>query len=86
MKKRDDLPTLLRVQRAARKWKQERASLALGWSFNRYRRIEGAMARPTAEQIEQIAQVFDLSERVVRSAVAATTFLGAGSGEAASVA
>jgi hypothetical protein len=82
----NDLPTLLRVQRAARRWSQERASLALGWRFHRYRRIAATMARPTPAEIDQIAQVFGLSKRAVRAAVAATTFAADGNGEAASVA
>jgi hypothetical protein len=81
-----DLPTLLRVERAARKWPQERASLELGWRFHRYRRIASAMARPTADEIKDIAQVFGLTPRAVRTAVAATNFPADGSGEAASVA
>jgi transcriptional regulator with XRE-family HTH domain len=81
-----DLPTLLRVERAARQWSQERASLALGWRFHRYRRIASAMARPTADEIKAIAQVFGLTPRAVRTAVSATSFPDGGNGEAASVA
>lgn len=86
-----DLPTLLRVQRAGRKWSQERASLALGWRFHRYRRIAESMARPTDEEIARIAQVFGVSARTVRAAanrtaIADPPIAGDGSGEAASVA
>jgi transcriptional regulator with XRE-family HTH domain len=80
-----DLPTLLRVERAARQWSQERASLALGWRFHRYRRIASAMARPTTDEINAIAQVFGVTPRAVRAAVSATSFPD-GNGEAASVA
>lgn len=84
----NDLPTLLRVKRAAFKWSQERASIALGWRFNRYRRIAESMARPTPEEMADIAQVFGVSPRTVRSAVAATTLLPEADGgrKAASVA
>lgn len=81
-----DLPTLLRVQRAGRKWSQERASVALGWRYHRYRRIAESMARPTPDEIAQIAQVFGVTPRAVKAAAAATVVPNPISGQAASVA
>lgn len=78
-----DLPTLLRVQRAHRKWSQERASIALGWRFHRYRRIAEAMARPTDDEIAQIAQVFGLALRTVRGAAGRTDIPIVGDGASA---
>lgn len=78
-----DLPTLLRTQRASRRWPQNRAATALGMTFYRYRQIEGG-ERPTDGEAEAIGQVFGLTPRAVRRAMNAGA--GEGSGEAASVA
>jgi hypothetical protein len=77
-----DLPTLLRVQRASRRWRQERAALELGWTNYRYRRIELAFARATASEVGEIAALFGLSARDVAKAAKVTRLIG----EAASVA
>ncbi len=76
------MPSVLRVQRAQRRWPQQRAAAALGMTFYRYRQIECGQT-PTDEEAVTIGQVFGLTPREVRRALAAT---GKGSGEAASVA
>jgi transcriptional regulator with XRE-family HTH domain len=81
-----DLPTTLRVQRVQRRWSQERAAIALGWTFYRYRRIELAFDRPTSTEVEKLAEVFGVVPKALKAAVSATTWVGPGSGEAASVA
>lgn len=81
-----DLPTLLRVQRASRRLSQERTALAIGITFYRYRRLEAAMERPTGDELDALSRLFAVSVKALRSAVAATEYHGAGSGEAASVA
>lgn len=81
-----DLPTLLRVQRASRRWSQERTALALGITFYRYRRLEAAMERPTGGELDALSALFGVSLKALRSAVAATEYHGTGNGEAASVA
>jgi transcriptional regulator with XRE-family HTH domain len=81
-----DLPELLRTQRARRRLSQERAALALGVTFYRYRRFEEARSLPTADEVAAIAQLFALTPRAVRAAISATVVPGPGNGEAASVA
>jgi len=69
-----DLPTLLRVRRAARRLSQERTGLAIGVTFYRYRRLESAMERPTEEELAELARFFELTPKALRAAIAATEY------------
>jgi transcriptional regulator with XRE-family HTH domain len=67
-----DLPTLLRVQRAALRLSQERTALAANMTFYRYRRLEEGLQLPTVEEINAIAAVFVLDPKKITAAVKAT--------------
>lgn len=63
---------LLRVQRAIKRWRQERTAQELGWTFYRYLKVERAEVSVTEGEILDLATVFGLSLREVRKAVSAT--------------
>jgi transcriptional regulator with XRE-family HTH domain len=69
------LPTALRGARKARKWTQEQASMACGMTFYRYRRLETAYDRPTAEETDVLARVFGLSPRSLAAASRRTVLM-----------
>lgn len=78
-----DLPTILRTSRAGRRWSQERASVALGWSFYRYRRLEAGFDRATPSEVGEIAGVFGLKPRDVQRASDRTVLPGREAGSQA---
>jgi transcriptional regulator with XRE-family HTH domain len=69
-----DFPTLLRVRRAARRWSQERTAHAIGVTFYRIRRLESALERPTAAELDELARLFDVAPKSLKAAVAATEY------------
>jgi hypothetical protein len=73
-----DLPTLLRVQRAALRLSQERAALGAGITFYRFRRFEEGMQLPTSEEINALAAVLVLTpEKLAKAAKATVIGIGA---------
>lgn len=63
----NELGDVLRVQRARRRWNQQRAAVALGMTFYRYRQLEVGV-EATEDERARIAEVFELSARAVRAA------------------